>query len=181
MPKKNWLTFTEVELATALRLDPEDDFAKETIARLLFKLPDRKSRGLFRSSLHRQVIAMAAGFFAVSVILATGIPQSLVSSTLAKVGENSSGVGEHSTQQGQKDRSCRSSGRHWSRNSTKRSKIPQKQYASVQLKQFSKTHIPEKPFYDYTKQKPNQKTYYPEQDMVVVTYEDGSIFDLSSP
>jgi tetratricopeptide (TPR) repeat protein len=34
---KDWLNFAEAELQTALRLDPEDRFAKETVARVLFK------------------------------------------------------------------------------------------------------------------------------------------------
>lgn len=34
---KQWLTNAENELETALRLDPEDRFAKETVARLLFE------------------------------------------------------------------------------------------------------------------------------------------------
>jgi curved DNA-binding protein CbpA len=34
--EKNWLSNAESELETALRLDPEDRFAKETIARLIF-------------------------------------------------------------------------------------------------------------------------------------------------
>lgn len=35
--EKSWLSNAENELETALRLDPEDRFAKETIARLLFE------------------------------------------------------------------------------------------------------------------------------------------------
>ena len=35
--EKKWLTNAEHELKTALRLDPQDRFAKETIARLLFE------------------------------------------------------------------------------------------------------------------------------------------------
>lgn len=35
--EKSWLTNAENELESALRLDPEDRFAKETVARLLFE------------------------------------------------------------------------------------------------------------------------------------------------
>ena len=54
--EKDWREYTEKELRMALRLDPQNDFAQEVLARLLFKLSDRKTKAFFASKANQQLI-----------------------------------------------------------------------------------------------------------------------------
>lgn len=162
---KKWLTFSEVELETALRLDPKDEFAKETVAKLLFKLPDRTNRTTFRMvGLNQQVVMLTLAVCFVGIALASGIPQAALSRfarTLVpyeKKELNADALPQDMVKElRQKQSNVKSS------------------LSSVVIPKFGADYVPEKPVYDYTKLTATQKTFYADQNMVVVTYQDGSI------
>ncbi|MBT9546954.1 MAG: DnaJ domain-containing protein [Candidatus Sericytochromatia bacterium] len=178
--EKNWMSFAESELETALRLDPQYMFAKETVAHLLFKLPDKKHPG-GGNPLNRQVGALAAAFVGLSVLLASGLPQQLIGGVFGKL--------NHATQEifDPMKEAARKAGKKIHDEKDINSQLPQDMVQDLQQKQDAKStqavqipdlgsdFKPEGQTYDYRKQKAKSKVYYPDQGVVVVTYEDGSI------
>lgn len=178
--EKNWMSFAESELETALRLDPQYMFAKETVAHLLFKLPDKKHPG-GSNPLNRQVGLLAAGFVGLSVLLASGLPQQLLGGVFGKI--------NHATQEmfDPMKEAARKAGKKIHDEKDINSQLPQDMVQDLQQKQQAKSaqnvqipdlgsdFKPEGQTYDYRKQKAKSKVYYPDQGVVVVTYEDGSI------
>lgn len=175
--EKNWLSFAEAELETALRLDPDYMFAKETVARLLFKLPDKKVLMRSNPPLNRQVATMAAGFVTLGILLVLGLPQQLLGNAFNQVQQILDPMRQAAKQ----------AGKNIKADNELRNQLPQDMMQELQQKQAIQgkdvVNIPElapdfKPegqVYDYRKQKAKSKTFYPDQGMVVVTYEDGSI------
>lgn len=171
--EKNWLSFCEAELQTALRLDSEDKFAQDTIARLLFKLPDRKVVE-FGNRAYKQAATMAASVILCSFLWVSGVPQKATASAVATV---SSG-----TQQlfGSKSKSPVVAPNdelpadvQMEIQEAMEAKKAKSQ--KVQLQQFPATYVPEGNHFNYTEKVANQKTFYPGQNIVVITYEDNSV------
>ncbi|PKL76875.1 MAG: hypothetical protein CVV27_08065 [Candidatus Melainabacteria bacterium HGW-Melainabacteria-1] len=160
--EKDWYTFTESELETALRLDPDFKFAKETVAKLLFKMPDKRRRW-YHDRLIRRIGPMAAGFVLLGVLIAAGIPQGLFGNLLATVMDSakSKPKAENVEQQLPEDM---------------RKELAQKQTSEqIEIPFFESDYRPEGQVYDYDKLEAKEKVYYPDQKMVVITYSDGSI------
>lgn len=159
---KDWFAFTESELETALRLDPDSGFAKETVAKLLFKLPDKR-RHWHQNPLNRQVALLAAGFVGLGVLFASGLPQSLVSGLIAKVTDSTRIQAKQQPLEDQLPEDMRK-------------ELAKKQGASTrEIPFFESNYRPEGKTYDYTQLEAKSKVFYPEQQMVVLTYKDGSI------
>ena len=59
--EKGWKEYTEKELRMALKLDPQNDFAQEVLARLMFKLSDRGKSNFFASKANQQLIIASVG------------------------------------------------------------------------------------------------------------------------
>ncbi|MGV3525365.1 MAG: J domain-containing protein [Candidatus Sericytochromatia bacterium] len=159
--EKDWFTFTEAELETALRLDPDYAFAKETIAKLLFKLPDRRN-SWYQNTLNRQVAILAAVFVGMGVLLASGLPQSLATQLMARMSGASEAI------------------------QTQDSELPadmlqelEKQQntaeQAIAIPEFAADYRPDGKVFDYGSLEAQEKVYYPDQKVVVVTYKDGSI------
>ncbi|MGE3727185.1 MAG: DnaJ domain-containing protein [Candidatus Sericytochromatia bacterium] len=179
--EKNWMSFAESELETALRLDPQYMFAKETVAHLLFKLPDKKHPG-GGNLLNRQVVALAATFVGLSVLLASGLPQQLIGGVLGRMNQATQEMLDPMKE------AARKAGKKLHDEKDINSQLPQDMVQDLQQKQQAKSSQaavqipdlgsdfkPEGQVYDYRKQKAKSKVFYPDQGVVVVTYEDGSI------
>jgi len=160
---KDWYTFTESELETALRLDPDFGFAKETVAKLLFKLPDKR-RHWHQNALNRQVATLAAGLVGLGVLIASGLPQSLVSNTIDKISAATKAQPQGKTLEEQLPADLRKEFKQQDQTAT-----------SFEIPFFDSAYVPEGKIYDYTKLEAKTKVYYPDQQMVVLTYKDGSI------
>jgi tetratricopeptide (TPR) repeat protein len=174
---KNWTIFTEAELHTALKLDPEDQFAKETIAKLLFKLPDKKNP---RTSpqLTFQVVGLASALVLVGMLLVLGVPQKLLGSASTKMSQATEEMLDPMK------KAARKAGENIAEQKISsdlpedmREELAQKQVtaASVNVPKLPDDFQPDGNAYDYTNQVAKKKTYYPDQGIVVVTYEDGSV------
>ncbi|MBF2052413.1 MAG: J domain-containing protein [Candidatus Sericytochromatia bacterium] len=159
---KDWFAFTESELETALRLDPDSGFAKETVAKLLFKLPDKR-RYWHQNPLNRQVAMLAAGFVGLAVLFASGLPQNLASGLIAKVTD---ATRIQSKQPALEDRLPEDMRKELAKKQTTQQR---------EIPFFESDYKPEGKTYDYTKLEAKSKVFYPEQQMVVLTYKDGSI------
>lgn len=168
---KNWLTFTESELETALRLDPGFKFAKETVAKLLFKLPDKRHQW-HQNKMNRQIVATAAAFVLVGVILASGVLQGAFASISAKISAST---------QAQKIQ-----------NTDLQSQLPEdmkmeleqkqtQQVKAISIPYFEADYQPEGKVFDYSQQEAKDKVFYPDQSVVVVTYADGSTLTYRPP
>lgn len=167
--EKDWFTFTENELETALRLDPDFKFAKETIAKLLFKLPD-KHRRWYHDRLMRQAATMAGGFVLLGVLIASGVVQNLggeVWSRIADSAKSKPKAGSAKSAESELPEDMRKELAQQKQDAvpTSGSKIPF----------YDKDYRPEGRIFDYANREAKEKVFYPEQAMVVVTYTDGSI------
>lgn len=163
--EKDWFTFTESELETALRLDPDYKFAKETIAKLLFKLPDKKKRW-YHDRLIRQIGPMAAAFVLVGVLIAAGVPQGLLGNLYNQI----MNMGKAQPKQSDVEKELPAD---------MREELAQKNAMQadekITIPFFESDYRPEGRVFDYGKLEAKEKVYYPDQKMVVVTYTDGSI------
>lgn len=164
--EKDWFTFTESELETALRLDPDYKFAKETVAKILFKMPDKHQKRWYHDRLIRQMGPLAAGFVLTGVLIAAGVPQAIFGGFMANVvGTNKLKPKQESVEQ--------------QLPADMRQELAEKQATQdTQVKKipfFEASYVPAGNHFDYSKQEAANKTYYPEQQMVVITYKDGSV------
>ncbi|MFN4152886.1 MAG: DnaJ domain-containing protein, partial [Candidatus Sericytochromatia bacterium] len=72
--EKGWKEYTEKELRMALSLDPENEFAQEATAKLLFKVSDKKIKSFFSQKINRQLTAVYAVGFILTGTLFFGTP-----------------------------------------------------------------------------------------------------------
>jgi curved DNA-binding protein CbpA len=72
--EKGWKEYTEKELRMALSLDPENEFAQEATAKLLFKVSDKKIKSFFSQKINRQLTAVYVGVFLLTGTLFLGTP-----------------------------------------------------------------------------------------------------------
>ena len=165
--EKEWYTFTESELETALRLDPDFKFAKETVAKLLFKLPDKQNKW-YNDRLIRQIAPVAAAFVLVGVLIAAGVPQNLVTGLIAKVRDSAKATPK--TSANPEDQLPEDM-----RQELNQKKQQQQDITHGEITLFEPGYRPEGRLFDYTKLEAKEKVYYPDQKMVVITYKDGSI------
>lgn len=165
--EKDWYTFTESELETALRLDPDYKFAKETIAKLLFKLPD-KQRHWYQDRLVRQMAPLAAGFVLVGILLAAGVPQGLFGSML-------SGILDSAKAKPKQQDVIKDLPQDMQEELAKKEQQQKPASQNQTIPFFEENYRPEGKVFDYSKQLAKDKVYYADQQTVAVTYEDGSI------
>ncbi len=165
--EKKWINFTETELETALRLDPDYKFAKETIAKLLFKLPDRKQRW-FQSRLNQQVALLTGGFVLLAVLIATGIPQGMVNRVAGNFFQEDGPSVQELEAQLPADMV-----------ESLKQKAPQGNFKAIPY--FKSDYKPPGQSFDYTNLKARNKVFYPAQATVAITYEDGSVLTYRPP
>lgn len=157
--EKKWYNFTETELETALRLDPDYKFAKETIARLLFKVPDRQ-QSWFHSRMNQQVAALAMGFVGLAVFIASGIPGNFLQN-MAKQWSGEPTV-DAATLEAQLPEDMKQA-------------LAQNTVTVAQITYFPADYRPPGQVFDYSKLEAVNKAYYEGQNTVAITYKDGSV------
>lgn len=171
---KNWMAFTESELQTALRLDTEDQFAKESVAKLLFKLPD-KTLFLFGNRMYRQVALISTGLIVLSVVIIAGVPQRLMANVMAKISSAEKSVNQTLRNRQEKENPDAELEEQLPDDLKQELKNKKDTTSEVKIPKLADDYALTGHVYDYTKQIPKQKTYYPDQQVVVVAFEDGSI------
>lgn len=157
--EKKWYNFTETELETALRLDPDYKFAKETIARLLFKVPDRQ-RGWFQSRLNQQVVLMSVGLVGLAVFIASGIPGQMIQKLTGGWGQEQALDAKTIEAQLPEDM---------------KQALSNNAVTVAQIPYFPAGYQPEGQVFDYTKLEAVNKAFYAAQNTVAITYKDGSV------
>lgn len=163
--EKKWYNFTETELETALRLDPDYKFAKETIARLLFKVPDRK-QSWFQSRMNQQVAGMALGFVGLAVFIASGIPGNMIQSMMGQFSDQA--PVDQAAVEAQLPEDMK--------------QALQSQATSVaQINYYPADYVPPGQLFDYTRLVAVNKAFYAAQNTVAITYEDGSVLTYQPP
>lgn len=80
----NWPTLAREELKMALRIDPDNEFAQETLARLFFRVRDRRIL-VINSTWIGQVAAVLFASLVIGIVWQTGITQKATNQALAKV------------------------------------------------------------------------------------------------
>jgi curved DNA-binding protein CbpA len=174
--EKHWLSFAEAELETALRLDPGYKFARETVAHLLFRLPD-KQKHRSANPLNRQALLLASGFVGLSLLLVSGLPQQWIGAFNQQINTQlTDPMKKAARQAGEKIKADNEIKQQLPQDMVDDlAKKQQQQQAKSEIPQQAPDFMPAGQVHDYRKQQAQSKTFYPEQGMVVVTYADGSI------
>lgn len=156
---KKWYNFTETELETALRLDPDYNFAKETIARLLFKMPDRQQRW-YQSSLNQKVALMTVGLVGLAVFIASGIPGGAIQKLTGGWGQEKALDAKAIEAQLPEDM---------------KQALSENAVTVTQIPYFPADYKPAGEVFDYTRLEAVNKAFYAAQNTVAITYKDGSV------
>lgn len=162
--EKGWKEYAEKELRMALKLEPENQFAQEVVARLLFRVSDKKKVGFLSQKVNRQLTAIAAASLLTCGVLVTGIPA--MASLLNSKEDKKPSVEELTEMNNQLPSEMRKAIQN---------KAAAKPKAPVNISKLANDFVPSGEVYDYTNKEAVKKTFYSSQNMIVVEYKDGSI------
>jgi hypothetical protein len=161
--EQGWRAMAENELKMALRIDPNDGFAQETVARLLYKIPDKKQLVLGRRW-HKQVASVTAvmllamGVWATFPRKAPRVAEAADETAIETVTVTSETPAQTSA--------------------PAQAAAPAPAQAAVgPLPKLAADYQPEGPKRDYTEQTIVRKTYYPAQGMVIAACKDGGMLN----
>ena len=173
--EKGLIEIAESELRTSLKLDPNNEFAQEMIAKFLFKVSDRKNVGFLSQKANRQLSLAVASIAILIGIVLVGTPH------LAKVLKNIST--QNSVKQAEEkykniENQLPADMRKYL--DDKKSKEQTQSQSNVQssiinIPKLDDSFVAQGSPKDYTAEVPIKKTYYESQGIVVVTCSDGSI------
>ncbi len=170
--EKGWKESAEKELRMALKLDPNNEFAKEVVASLLFKLSDKKNAGLFSNKVNRQLAAIAAVLILVCGALVLSVPK-LVGSLTSNNG------GDQLTLEAEAMKLINAQQPTASVSMTQPvNSKPQQNVAkasAITISKLDDNFVPQGSVSDYSEQKVTKKTYYEGQSMVVVELKSGAV------
>lgn len=170
---KGMPTLAKNELQTALKIEPNNEFAQEVTAKVMFKLPDKKEL-VVTNRFWKQAAILLIAFVLVAGTFTAQIPQKIANaanramqqmtqkSVQVKEGQNSTYKYRGSELSPEVVNEIKSS-------------QPLKQPGNKEVTKFKEDYMPQGQCYDYTKQEALKKTYYPEQGIMVVNYKDGSV------
>ncbi|MBC7472880.1 MAG: tetratricopeptide repeat protein [Candidatus Sericytochromatia bacterium] len=168
--EKGMVEDAKKELRMSLRLDPENDFAQEVIAKILFKVSDKKSINFLSHKVNRQLVLVGSGFALAMVLLIFGMPK--INGLLHKtsIANNVELEKQHildkKNQLPQDLRDAIDKHANTAPVQTKFSGIVPKLDDNFKISGQA---------YDYSTQTATKKTYNKDQGMVMVEYSNGSI------
>jgi curved DNA-binding protein CbpA len=168
--EKGWKEYAEKELRMALRLDPNNEFAQEVVARLLFKVSDKKQVGFFAHKVNRQIAAFAAVSIVTIGILVNGVPKAMAA--LDKVKNNKS---TEISQQKTAELQSQLPAEMREALTKKTIETASQPVQSTAIAKLDDAFVPEGQVTSYTDQVAVKKTYYPGQNLVIVDYQNGSV------
>lgn len=162
--EQGWQAMAENELKMALKIDPNDGFAQETVARLLYKIPDKKQVVLGRRW-HKQVASVAAVMMLAMGVWATfprKAPRVAEAADETVVETVATTADSAPSQTGAPAQTAAA---------------PAAPVAAGPLPKLAADFQPDGPKRDYTDQVVVRKTYYPAQGMVIAACKDGGMLN----
>lgn len=166
------------QLRMALMLDPTNEFAQEVVAKLLFGVSDKKGIGFFVSKANRQLTALIAGSIILIGILGFGVPK-----LMALYGKWTSA--ETETERIKRYEALKAKMPADLRKAIDESKSNPTSYSNntgaknssfkANIAKLDDNFKPDGKVSDYSSQKAVRKTYYKDQDMIVIDCDNGSI------
>lgn len=169
--EKGWNDYAEKELRTALRLDPNNEFSQEVVAKVLFNMSDRKRIPFFQNRLYVETLVVVL----IAVIGASvwHVGGAKVKMLVAKIT-----IGKDAKTEKIQIETLKNSLPQDLRDSIdkkgtvfNRPKTPEKMVINKLASDFK----PQGQVYDYTSQKPIKRTYYPSQGLIMVDYASGNV------
>lgn len=160
-----WQGMAENELKTALRIDPHDGFAQETVARLLYRIPD-KQQWVLGKRWHKQAASIAAGVLVCAVGLSFGagaLRQVAAESETVETSYVADRTPPQPIAPAQTTAAAPGGGG-----------TPQSAPAGI-LPKLAPDFQPTGQVRDYTSQEVVRKTYYPVQGLVMAACKDGGM------
>lgn len=171
--EKGWKDYAEKELRTALRLDPNNEFSQEVVAKVLFNVSDRKRIPFLQNRLYLEITAVVIIGLLVTTSWYVGgskVKQLIASATAPKKDEKAEKleleVLKNSLPQDLKQAIEKKSNNKGNQ---------EKKSSKVTITKLTDDFKPQGQVFDYTAQKPIKKTYYPDQGLVMIDYENGSV------
>lgn len=157
------------QLRICLKLEPDNRFAKEVVARLLFGVSDKKILSFFSNKLNKQIIVTLS----ISILL-VGILLFIVNKSIKFI-ENSKNL-KKNQEISEKMSKIKSQLPSDFKQAFEKSKMQIKKInKSSNLNKLPDEFKLEGQVYDYTNLKPVKKNYYSSQNIVVITYDNGII------
>jgi hypothetical protein len=162
--EQGWRAMAENELKMALRIDPNDGFAQETVARLLYKMPDKKQLVVGRRW-HKQVASVAA-----VMILAVG-----VWATFPRKGPVAEAATEETAVEAVTPTAETAPATSAGAPTAPTTAAAAPAATNAPLTRLAADYQPTGVKRDYTGQTVVRKTYYPAQGMVIAACKDGGM------
>ena len=162
--EQGWKAMAENELKMALRIDPNDGFAQETVARLLYKMPDKKQAAIGGRRWHKQAGAVAAVMLVASTLWVT-FPRKahrVAEAAVEEVAADTSATTETTAQRAAAPAAAAAAA---------------PAAAAASLPKLAADFQPGGAKRDYTEQTITRKTYYPAQGMVIAACKDGGMLN----
>lgn len=157
------------QLKISLKLEPDNRFAKEVISRLLFGLSDKKTLGFLSNKLNKQIVGILSVVIVLGATLSFGIPKIM---SYIENNKNSKKNEEVSEKIAEIKSQLPADFKQAAENNKKEVKKVNK---NSNLNKLPDEFKLEGQVYDYTNLKPVKKNYYSSQNIVMVTYDNGSI------
>ena len=170
--EKKWYSQAETELKLALKIEPNNEFAQEVTAKIMFKIPDKKIL-IITQKFYKQATILAVGFIIIIGAFITDLPQRFTKMVTKSVTELKDDMANSPEKDKKTYKNAEISQDVANEiKSTKQNNPPSK---DKNIPKMADDYIPKGQWYDYTKQEAVKKTYYPEQGIMVVNYKDGSV------
>jgi curved DNA-binding protein CbpA len=157
------------QLRMSLKLEPDNRFAKEIVARLLFGVSDKKTLSFLSNKINRQIIIILSTLFLVGIISFFALPK------IIKYIENSKNF-KMKEEISYKIQEIKSQLPSDFKQAVEKNKAQVKKVNKIlNINKLPDEFKLEGKVYDYTNLKPIKKNYYSSQNMVVITYDDGTV------
>ncbi|MBC7545347.1 MAG: DnaJ domain-containing protein, partial [Candidatus Sericytochromatia bacterium] len=162
--EQGWKAMAENELKMALRIDPNDGFAQETVARLLYKMPDSKKQAVLGRRWHKQAASIAAVLVVVAGVWAT-FPRHSSAADPTVEGNSPEAI------------ALGGGARPTAAPAQAAAPAAAPAAAGQTLPKLAADFQPDGAKRDYTTQTITRKTYYPAQGMVIAACKDGGMLN----
>lgn len=176
--EKGWKDYAEKELRTALRLDPNNEFSQEVVAKVLFNVSDRKRIPFLQNRLYVEISVVV-----IIALLGTSfwyVGGSKVKSFIAKSIETKKDEKGDKNKIEELKNSLPQDLRQAIEKKGANYKQPKNATKMLSIAKLSDDFKPQGQVYDYTAQKPIKRTYYPDQGLIMIDYESGNVLSYKA-
>lgn len=172
--EKKWNDYAEKELRMSLQLEPNNEFAQDAVAKIIFGLSDRKKISFFKNRLYVEVT-----FVSIFLVLSLGswyFGSGKLKEAYIKIASIANSSNAKSIQE--KNQTIKNTLPQDFKEATSKKASLVNNASSIEkitVKKLSDDFKPEGQIYDYSLKKPTKKTYYANQGLVMIEYENGSV------